>query len=1143
MNQKQQKISIKLQHETLQSFKWLSLLCGMLVLVLLLLFFIFDDIRGWLFLCMLFSAVLFALSLGLNAQRKLILAQQQSLNRLIQQFEQHDLLLQHHLDRVNDSSKSDASQNLESKELFDLDQINIQQSEPIQDHFPYIPPQFQNKTQTPEIDEPIPALSLEPQVDAANEVNEKAYQSTVSTEMNEETSSGQDVRTMTSLWRACVSWFKGGNSIVRIATIILLIGVVLLLRFASEYWQPTLSTKLAGVAIAGTVMTILGYRLRHKRYGYAISIQGAGLGVLFLVLFSAFKLDVVTSVGLSYGLLVTLLASTLWLALRQNALILAFIALGCGFIAPFILNTGSNNIPALFSYYLALNMGLAVIAYLKPWRILNTVSLFATFGIGGLSIWTKATPEQYGVLSLLVWLNFALYLCISIFYSLQAIRFKTAFKQIPLIDTALIFATPFMAFSLYAGLVDQHAQSLSIASAILAIVYFITGYFLHKKFNALTLLIQCFYGLGFTFFALILPFALNAQWTSVGWAVQALALIWLGSRYQLKTSVMFGLVLLICSAISWLIALWFDNSIALLAVTFLVIAFFASLYVLLTPEKNHSHLEDEPIYHAVDSIYQSMILPFGKMLCFVDVQILMLCYVSKTYELEQWTLSAWLMLISSVICAVLATRMFQHYKQFRISIQLFIACALSYFALIPLFVWEYDIVSIWWSLLGIVTVLLSLHFGLNKIAQLGAFALVASGFAVFIAILDDQTYSTSAVVLLMVVSVIAAYVVLYRQTQENLLPSDRVWALMLTSISFFCASYLGAQVYEALDWTTFSMTLGAWVWWGVLVVIYRRYHSHFNQYWLNLTLVLMGIGLADFVVLLGNTDALMPWSFSFDLRMTLLLVALGWLTALIFVYKHYAQQLNAYLSDVLMFFGLVILALFGGVWAGSSLSLVPCVLLLPVLVVLLSLKVRPFLFLQAFWGSNIFVLVFALTVLWTVSIYHNGTWSFTYIPVFNPIDLLSFGIFVITVLILQKYLETNKSSSERRLYEIIVASVLVLTGLLFISSLLLRSLHHYMNLPYWSAEVWSNGTVQASLTILWTILALALTTFASKKALRVVWLLGIAVLAIVIVKLIFLDLSHTQTLTRIVSFIGSGLIMLVIGYFAPLPPAEKTNDS
>ena len=121
-------------------------------------------------------------------------------------------------------------------------------------------------------------------------------------------------------------------------------------------------------------------------------------------------------------------------------------------------------------------------------------------------------------------------------------------------------------------------------------------------------------------------------------------------------------------------------------------------------------------------------------------------------------------------------------------------------------------------------------------------------------------------------------------------------------------------------------------------------------------------------------------------------------------------------------------------------------------------------------------------------------------------------------------------------------AAVILTGLMLISSIMLRSLHHYFQLPYWSVQAWQNGAVQASLTILWVILALVLTTFSSRKALRHVWMLGIAVLALVIAKLIFLDLSHTHTITRIISFIGSGLVMLVIGYFAPLPPSFDEQD-
>ena len=44
-----------------------------------------------------------------------------------------------------------------------------------------------------------------------------------------------------------------------------------------------------------------------------------------------------------------------------------------------------------------------------------------------------------------------------------------------------------------------------------------------------------------------------------------------------------------------------------------------------------------------------------------------------------------------------------------------------------------------------------------------------------------------------------------------------------------------------------------------------------------------------------------------------------------------------------------------------------------------------------------------------------------------------------------------------------------------------------------------------------------------------------AMLAAVVLKLLLVDLSGSGTVARIVSFIGVGALMLVIGYVAPLP--------
>ena len=81
--------------------------------------------------------------------------------------------------------------------------------------------------------------------------------------------------------------------------------------------------------------------------------------------------------------------------------------------------------------------------------------------------------------------------------------------------------------------------------------------------------------------------------------------------------------------------------------------------------------------------------------------------------------------------------------------------------------------------------------------------------------------------------------------------------------------------------------------------------------------------------------------------------------------------------------------------------------------------------------------------------------------------------------------------------------------------------------------------LQAALTLTWTMTALAAMVVATKRQLRMLWLIGAGLLAAVIVKLFAVDLAALSGLTRVVAFLGVGALLLVIGYVAPLPPASK----
>jgi uncharacterized membrane protein len=79
---------------------------------------------------------------------------------------------------------------------------------------------------------------------------------------------------------------------------------------------------------------------------------------------------------------------------------------------------------------------------------------------------------------------------------------------------------------------------------------------------------------------------------------------------------------------------------------------------------------------------------------------------------------------------------------------------------------------------------------------------------------------------------------------------------------------------------------------------------------------------------------------------------------------------------------------------------------------------------------------------------------------------------------------------------------------------------------------------QTSYTLFWSLLALCIMVFAVRRSMRTVWLVGAGLLGVVVVKLFLVDLASHGTVERIVSFVAVGVLMLVIGWFAPVPPRD-----
>jgi uncharacterized membrane protein len=105
-----------------------------------------------------------------------------------------------------------------------------------------------------------------------------------------------------------------------------------------------------------------------------------------------------------------------------------------------------------------------------------------------------------------------------------------------------------------------------------------------------------------------------------------------------------------------------------------------------------------------------------------------------------------------------------------------------------------------------------------------------------------------------------------------------------------------------------------------------------------------------------------------------------------------------------------------------------------------------------------------------------------------------------------------------------------------------RAVHYYAAIPYPVFTIIESDAFQTTISILWTTVALALMGFGTARGRRAIWIIGAVLLGLVILKLFSVDISRLDLLARIVSFIAVGALMLVIGYFAPLPPAHGAPE-
>jgi uncharacterized membrane protein len=771
------------------------------------------------------------------------------------------------------------------------------------------------------------------------------------------------------LLRILRDYFTGGNTLVRVGVLILFFGVAFLLRYLAEHTHVPIQFRLTGVACGAVALLVLGWRLRSRRLGYALALQGGGVGILYLTTFAALRLYSLLPPTVAFGLLVAIAAFSAALAVWQDSQAFAALAVTGGFLAPILASTGEGSHVVLFSYYLVVNATILAISWYRPWRPLNVLGFVFTFIVS--TAWGALRYEDglFASTEPFLVLYFLFYVVIAILFSLRQPPELRGY-----VDGTLLFGTPAAAFGYQSAMLHQRPTALALSAVVLGVFYLLLARVVHHgKRSTQGLLAEAFLALGVVFLTVAAPIGLSSHGTGATWALEAVGLVWVGVRQDRVLARVFGVLVQLAAGLvllsnidqwdaDW--ALW-GNFLARTLVT--VGAVFSAALL-------QKYMQRLRSYEASGS---AVLFFFG----------LLVWMVSGLHQLDSCVAARYLIAadagfvgLTALICSELARR-----------------TALAV-ARLP---------ALWLLPELILLVLFDAVSGVHHPFENGGW-------------------------LAWVFDFICLYVILRRHEGEGQKP-------------------LGAWMHALTGW----LLVGVLTW-----------------------------------ELVRGVDRGMTGR---------------------------------------------------GSWAADCYMLVPAVLLaaLPRLMARISWPFRA--------HAQAYVTLFGAVVgiylaLWSLVTNFSSSgdpYPFPYMPLLNAFDLAQ----LLVLLVLARYGLYLRAQDDLSVADInAVAAVSVGSlGFIWLNAVLCRTLHYWAGVPLELEAMMQSTLVQTALSIFWTVLALTTMLTATRRASRGVWLTGAILLAVTIVKLFVVDLSRVGTIERIVSFVGVGLLTLVIGYFSPLPPAAREH--
>lgn len=359
---------------------------------------------------------------------------------------------------------------------------------------------------------PIPAAPAPPPLEAAHPIPAAPAPPAAAALVPEAAAPAEQLETI--IGRKWLGW---------IAILLIFTATSYFLKYAFENrWIGELGRVMLGVA-ASLTLVWLGHDRQRRGWRYLWQVlTGGGIAILYLSVYGAFGYYHLIDQRGAFVFLAIIVAEAFLLAAAYDAPAIALTALVGGFLVPVLLSSGRDQYGVLFTYIVVLDLGMLGVVIGRSWRWIGSLAYVGT----QLLFWSWY-GEHYHLEKRAAALLFqtAIFLLFILADLAPNLRRRAAGWE----EWVRLAVNPFVFYATcYALLNDDRHDWMAALALLLAVAY--AGLAraelalrpLDRRIRLVTV------GTALTFVTLAIPVQLEANWITIGWAVEAVALLWAG---------------------------------------------------------------------------------------------------------------------------------------------------------------------------------------------------------------------------------------------------------------------------------------------------------------------------------------------------------------------------------------------------------------------------------------------------------------------------------------------------------------------------------------------------------------------------------------------------------------------------------------